>query len=146
MPQTKQEKAIMIKLKQNEKVLDSKQKGVGDAVEKVVLALKSRDLVKVKSAQDFLNKKNEVIDKLLKEKRDLEERLSLKQEGKIKIFWNNSDVAQRFAFLTFGGVDEKEASIISKLAFQNLNENAQDKVSTIFENRVLKQIEEFRNL
>lgn len=53
--------------------------------------------------------------------------------------------AQRKAFLIHNtNFDDREIQGASELAFQSLNENFQNKISQAFEERVVRQIKEFR--
>ena len=146
MPQSAQEKAIMIQLKQNDKALDSKVEEISKATSQFVDAVKSRDKIKIKDAQKLVSEKTKGLSELTEEKLELKDRLSIKQDKKIVRFWNNSDVAQRKSFLIHNtNFDDREIQGASKLAFQNLNENFQNKISEVFEERVVKQIKKFRS-
>ncbi len=47
---------------------------------------------------------------------------------KAKARWNNSDVVNRAAFLRASDFKDKEVKPTSLLAFQNLNDNVQNKI------------------
>jgi len=145
MPQSLQEKAIMIQLKQNDKALDSKVGEIHKATNQFVDAVKSKDEVRIKDAQKLVSEKTKGLSELTEEKLELKDRLSIKQDKKIVKFWNNSNVAQRKAFLIHNtNFDDRKIQGASELAFQSLNENFQNKISEAFEERVVKQIKEFR--
>ena len=145
MPQSPQEKAIMIQLRQNDKALDKKVAENSQATREFVDAIKSGDKIKIKEAQKLVTEKTKGLSELTEEKLELKDRLSIKQDKQIVKFWNNSDVAQRKSFLIHNtNFDDRAVQGASELAFQSLNENFQNKISQAFEERVVRQIKEFR--
>jgi len=145
MPQSPQEKTIMIQLKQNDKALDSKVEEIHKATNQFVDAVKSKDKIRIKDAQKLVSEKTKGLSELTEEKLELKDRLSIKQDKQIVKFWNNSDLAQRKSFLIDNtNFDDREIQGASGLAFQNLNENFQNKISQAFEERSVTNLKEFR--